>query len=435
MRKNYSLVLKIIVVVSYFFLCFFVAGHLPPLRAPDEIARFQLSNFIYLHHHLPIGTEAVVRIPHWGFSYAMEPYLPSMLAVLVMKTIGTWFSFKVAIGSLLLSARMVSVLSAVGIMIFSYKIGSRIFNKLTPTLLFVAFSSFLPQIIFLGAYLNNDIFSIFSTYMIFYFLIRGQQTRWDWCSCVGLIISVSACILTYYSAYAFVLMAVMIYFIDHKVTEKDYLIKTVTIVGGVFTLSAWFFIRNYAHFGDFLGIKTTAEYYEKFGANVAHPGGQYFNNIIEMIFSNHSIFGPDPGWLVMTIKSAIGMFGFMEVRFANKIYLLYFLILIIGCILGLNSLIRHRNNFTVTQKFMFLFLTFCLALPFALSAYASYFRDYQAQGRYVLSALLPVMLLATEGYRWLASKTHQILLYLLTGGWVLLGLYLIKTYLFPILIP
>ncbi|WP_054639574.1 hypothetical protein [Lactococcus fujiensis] len=47
----------------------------------DEQARLLVVRYIFHLNRLPIGNESAVRIPLWGFSYAMEPYFPSLVAV------------------------------------------------------------------------------------------------------------------------------------------------------------------------------------------------------------------------------------------------------------------------------------------------------------------------------------------------------------------
>ena len=41
---------------------------------------------------------------------------------------------------------------------------------------------------------------------------------------------------------------------------------------------------------------------------------------------------------------------------------------------------------------------FCILIPLGMSLYNSYYSDFQAQGRYLLPALIPLMMMITSGY-------------------------------------
>ena len=82
---------------------------LPMEQAPDEAMRYDLAKWIYEHMALPIGNEAEIVSPVWGVSYAYNPYLPSMLAALLMRVASI---FDASEQTLLVAARMVSVLAS-----------------------------------------------------------------------------------------------------------------------------------------------------------------------------------------------------------------------------------------------------------------------------------------------------------------------------------
>lgn len=93
---------------------------LPMDQAPDEAMRYDLAKWIYTHMALPVGNEEEIVSPVWGFSYAYNPYLPSMLAALLMRVASLFDTSEL---TLLVAARMVSVLASCGSVCLCFRIG------------------------------------------------------------------------------------------------------------------------------------------------------------------------------------------------------------------------------------------------------------------------------------------------------------------------
>ena len=98
-------------VFALFAMYLHLAVVLPMDQAPDKAMRFDLAKWIYTHMALPVGNEEEIVSPVWGFSYAYNPHLPSMLAALLMRVASLVDTSEL---TLLVAARMVSVLANCG---------------------------------------------------------------------------------------------------------------------------------------------------------------------------------------------------------------------------------------------------------------------------------------------------------------------------------
>ena len=109
----------------FFAIGFYCACHLGMNHAPDEYMRYDLCEYIYTHNKLPIGNEPELIDNIWGFSYAFTPYLIQCLSVVFMK-LASLFSTEPA--TLLIAARIPSVLAYALGFVFAYRIGCELLS-------------------------------------------------------------------------------------------------------------------------------------------------------------------------------------------------------------------------------------------------------------------------------------------------------------------
>lgn len=380
---------EILCMACVFFFCFYGAANIDMDFCPDEAARALLSGYIYKHGTLPTGSEKETIIQGWGFSYALKPYLAAIISAGFMKTAAI---LHLPGRFMLVMSRMGSVLSVTGLCFFCLKIGNRVFQQRASSILFAVIVCFLPQVIFLGMYQNNDALSLFAVSMEFYFLVKGHQEHWSRTSCIGLAAAVSACLLSYYIVYPWILMGGIFFIvsfvhdscIEHK--AKTIMQRAVLIFLIVLLLAGWFFIRNaMLHQGDFLGMAS-----EKISrANLEEQGAVLYS--YKSSFADGKSFweffsADNYGWVRLTGKSFIGGFGYMN-RFLSaahyKAYSIF--VLVMGVVFGITFLKDKKMFFS---KLLAVFLAFAGALVLGVSLFHSYYRDYEPQGRYVISLVL-----------------------------------------------
>ena len=385
-------------VLSVFLLCLLCACTIAPSYCPDEEGRMLLSDYIYQTGGLPTGNEPETFIDGWGFSYALRPYLSSLIGAIGMRAV-SWISSSEMV--LLAASRIGSILSITFACVFALKAGLYLFQNRWSARLYAIVICFLPQVIFLGSYQNNDMISLASVCMMLYYLIYGSRTRWCILSCVGLGVSMSICALSYYSAYFWLVTAVGYCVTDclrnASIKRKSLFIASrallILVIGSV--LAGSFFIRNaLLHNGDFLGITS-----ERVSREIAAANGErlyQYNNLCEQGYSLDEFFAyNDYWWIQATIQSFIGVFGYMDIWLPDVYYFIYYIVLIVGAVLYVVERIRCRKYFGDASILGFMLLA--SAGTFALHTYQSYCRDYQPQGRYVITLILPLAYLMAKG--------------------------------------
>ncbi|RHM59411.1 MULTISPECIES: glycosyltransferase family 39 protein [Coprobacillaceae] len=387
--------------ILIFILMFICSTRLVMSQAPDEYMRYSIPQYIVNHGTLPNGNEKEILNAIWGFSYGFTPYLPSLISVLFMKIV---MLFTHNASYLLVAARLTSVLAGSITFFICCKIGEEIFNKKITIYLFSIIVTLLPQFFYLSLYLNNDSFSVMTTALIVYAWIKGIKTNWQYFYCVFLGVSIGLCALTYYNAYGFILCSIFVYCISCYQAGFD--LKTFFVRGMIIALSAfiiggWFFIRNaMIHHGDFLGMNSMYECGEKY----AQDGYQ----LSKRMTYEHQGIGVvsmllHTNWFIDTAKSFVCASGYMKYIISNILFVGYVLLSILG--LG-STVIGLKNNYQLKFKlkpYFIICLILCMLIPIVLSIKYSYSIDYQPQGRYIMSILVPLALFISIGYEYIAN--------------------------------
>ena len=368
--------------------------HLSITFFPDESMRYDIPKYILKYGVLPKGDELEIISPIWGFSYGFTPYLPSLISVFFMK-ITSFFTTDPS--ALLIAARLTSVLSGVFTYLVCYSIGEEIFSSKKIIYLFSLMVALLPQFIFLSSYINNDAFSVLTTAFILLMWIKGIKSNWSYETCLLLGIAIGLCALTYYNAYGFILCSIFVYCIScykAKFTIKEFLIKGIIIFLSAFAVAGWFFIRNFIiHDGDFLGMNSMYECGEQY----AMEGFQMSKRqTYQVLGYRHPLL--QPAWILSTIRSFFCATGYMEHLISYPLLTIYGLIILVGFIFGMIK--RKTEKFEINTYFL-ICLLICMIIPILLSAHYSYTIDYQAQGRYVMSMMIPLMFIVSMGYNYL----------------------------------
>lgn len=451
-KKTLKLVAIVVFIIYIFSICFNMAINTAYNTAPDETMKYDVCQYIYHNLKLPHGGDESIRNEMYGMSYAFTPILSYMFSGIFMRIISLFTQNEFA---LVIAARLVSVICITIYAFVCVKISEKLF-KGTYKWLFIVFVTLLPQLIYLGSYINNDSLAIMSTAIIVYSWIRGIEKDWDWKSCVILGVGIGICALSYYNAYGYILTSIFIYIISciiKKINIKEFFKKGIVIAAIAIAIAGWWFIRSYILYdGDFLGLNTSREYGELYAMDAYKPSNratpQHQNMTLQyMLF--------DIGWIKYTIISFIGCFGYMNVFLNKKIYIFYISIVILG-IIGLIlswivNLIRkilikcfNKNKsaniddiekIKKKEKILFnIMMIINIIIPVILSLYYSYFNDLQPQGRYVMPIIIPLMYFITIGLKnicnfFIRNKiTRNIIIILFIIVWTIMPLYISFTY-------
>ena len=390
---------KVFFVLFIFILCLSWAISQPFDAGPDENMKYDVCKFIVNNGTLPHGGDETIRNPIWGISYAFQPIFSYIIGAIFMKIVMTIFSLGTLDFATVVAARLVSVLCNTGTAIFTIKIGEKLFKNKYTKWMFISLVTLLPQFVFIGSYINNDSLAIFAISIIIYSWIVGMESNWGKKSCIMLAVGIGICAISYYNAYVYILCSILLFatsFFKNKKIEFKYLfIKGIGISCIVLGICGWYFVRNIIVYdGDILGLKTENAYAEEFADNDHKPSTLMYPqragvSLIKMIF--------EMGWLKDTFKSFIAIFGYMSMLAPFFVYTFYEILILIGgigCIISFKRIFANENKNIRKLNYFFMLgivITVCLSLIY------SYTSDYQPQGRYIMTSLIPFMYFLTLG--------------------------------------
>ena len=372
---------------------------------PDEHARFLVPWYICRYGSIPNAYNEEIRIPSYGFSYALYNVFPYIVQGYVMR----FFHFFTKSQLIMLYVgRAVNILFGTGMAVMVYRISKLLFDEKKVRWLFCFFITYLPQNIFIHSYINTDSMALLSTAIIFYAWIRGYKEDFSIKACIWLSVGISLCALSYYNAYGFILSSILIfigYFIKNKrlkeMFKKGAFISVIVMLG-----IGWWFIRSFILYeGDVLGLATREKMASMYAIPELNPlTMSTFQNRGESIFT--MIF--ETPFLAEIAGSFIARFGSMSIGTSKYIYLAYYIILIIGLLSALIFVKRRdKSYFESIPKGQRIFLNtnmiFCIIMPIILLIDYAYTMDYQNQGRYILPALIPLMYYVVLGISKLLS--------------------------------
>lgn len=114
--------------------------------------------------------------------------------------------------------------------------------------------------------------------------------------------------------------------------------------------------------------------------------------------------GRTSNWLFSTVSSFIGSFSYMTVHLPMVLYLLYGALMAFGFLLFLFlAMVPHWLR-KKPQLLLFVMLLLACLITLFMDMYNTYFSDYQSQGRYLMPALVPLMVWIDDGYSSLTAK-------------------------------
>ena len=93
-------------------------------------------------------------------------------------------------------------------------------------------------------------------------------------------------------------------------------------------------------------------------------------------------------WLRMTVESFIGVFGYMLIYLPKIQYGIYYTVFF-GAIILFFVILLHQKAVR-RDKLLMLMMLFSSVITVFLHFWQSYARDYQPQGRYIITLILPL---------------------------------------------
>lgn len=434
--KHSEVILEVAFLTAVFVFTLMWAIKAPFDASPDESMRFQIAEYIMDHGSLPDGRDPSIRNANWGISYAFNPITTYIIAAGFGKITSLFTNSFTAVYR---SMRLVNVIFGTLTAFFALKIGKRLFEK-EAAWFFAVLVSFLPGAVFIHSYINMDSIAVFSTAWIVYCWVRAVQDGWTNRLCIQLAAAMSVCALSYYNAYGFLLCSALFFAgMMLKCREKQWdfremLKKGIFILILVFIFAGWWFIRNAVLYdGDILGMSTSRQYAQMYAIDELKPSNRQTPSSLGMSLYQMMIWQPGTwkyNWFATVLVSFIGTFGHMDIfmpELWSKGYLLFLFVGIIGNVFYFREKFsvsvrvisekkeKDENGTTITrilrknrvwnaQNWMHQIMILAIVIPVLLLIYYAYFSDFQAQGRYMMPALIPMMYFVTWGYDCLLKK-------------------------------
>lgn len=379
----------------------------PPLfqNAPDEHARYLVPLYICEHGTLPTGYEEELLSGGVRWSYGFYTLLPYMVQGFCMRFVSLFTDSPLA---LLYTARLVNVCCGLMMAWVVLLIARKVFREERTQWLFAFLITFLPQALFMHTYVNPDSMCMLSISLMLYGLLRGYGDEFSVKSCLILSVGIILCALSYYNAYGFILSSILLFaafFIQgKKLLWKPFLKKGLFISVIVLLCISWSFIRNYQLYdGDFIGLSAKEAYIAAGGVEriTYQNTGQ---SVFKMLFG--TIFLPK------LFATFIAAYGSMTILSWVPVYV-YYLLLFAAGILGVVFVKDAGTKPTVRPVkagenwktyFFHANMIFCMVIPVILTIQYSYTIDYQAQGRYILPALIPFAYYVSRGLEKLLER-------------------------------
>ena len=403
MEKYNKKIEKLYVIFIFLFLIMWAMAT-RATSGPDEAKKYDVCNYIATKDSLPDGRDPAIRNPVWGTSYGFTPLVSYIVSAVFLKIA---YLFTEDVQLLYVAVRLTSVLCITGMAAVVIKIGHLLFEKTAVRWLFILLTTLLPQVLYLGSYLNNDAFALFTISIIIYAWVKGIRSQWDRTSCITLAVGIGLCALSYYNAYGYILCSIPLFFLSWRsVMEKNQentlrMWKMAGVIVGISVLIAgWWFIRNGVIYqGDFLGLSTSnqcaenyaqPEYKPSLRPNPEHLGWSFY----EMLISNE--------WIKISLMTFVGIMGTDGIPVMGKIYKMLW-ILIAGGYMGMLWKLLKREKWK-ESKVLYIVFAFSIGIPIMLSFYHSYWIDFQPQGRYIMPMLIPFIYFSVEGIACILEK-------------------------------
>lgn len=380
------------------------------VNPPDEHARILVPWYIYRHGALPTGLEEEVRIPGYGFSYALYNIFPYIVQGYAMRFVGL---FTQSAQALLYAGRFVNVLSGTVMAYVVYLLSKRWFSDVGVRWVFCFGVMYLPQCLFVHTYINTDSMCLLSTAVMLLALTAAYQEGFTVKNCLLLSGGIILCALSYYNAYGYILSSIFLFVAYFgadrgRLSEayknyswKQMFMKGILISAVVLLGIGWQFIRNYILYdGDILGLVIR----DKLGVQYAMPE---VNPLTRSTYLTRGesiwamLFGSN--FLKMTFKTFVGSYGSISIYANNLLYCAFLIFFAVGSIACIFLRQPEADFFGRLSRWKRVFfhinMIFCIAMPIVLLIYYSYAVDFQRQGRYILPVIIPFMYYVVRGYQ------------------------------------
>jgi 4-amino-4-deoxy-L-arabinose transferase-like glycosyltransferase len=385
-----------------------------PGHPPDEWLHFDYVRHLFLHRALPVyGETRYIFNPELLQAHAMLPPLYYLLGVPLLALAGDQ-----PVEVQMVAVRMLSVIISTGTVAIAYALG----RVLVPTrprfaLVFAALVGFNPMFTYMSAAINSDnlvnLIAAALLLMLVYGLRQAQHhwqdyphaTLWSptrrWMIGMGALMGMG--LLTKPTiALAILGCGVMLVWMAWQSPGLPQRLRLLLVMGGwiggvALVISGWSFARNWYLYGDPVGVSLVGS---QAGSYVPRPYAA-IGSFGEMLLATREF---DP-LLPMLFQSFWGYFDHLQLLMPSRLFIILAILTVGGVGGTLLWLVRHwqRGSGERWQRASVVAGAVFIVLTVGAVLYACYRVDYQPQGRYLYTALLPLMLIIIVGWGQLAG--------------------------------
>ena len=408
------------IIIAYLVLGTLYALLTPPWQVPDEPAHYNYVRYLATHGRLPVlqmgdyDQAYLSEITSRRFDPALsidpiryEFHQPPLYYVLLVP-------LYLAFGGALLPLRLFSVFIGGAVPLLAYAIGKSLFPRHAwLSLGTAAFVAFIPQHLAMVAGVENDVLaeSLLGGILLSLVVWLQQEGVGSWWRLAGIGVLVGLGLLTKTTAYIalpLALLAVVLKAVHHRLGRRSAMLATVALMLPALLIGMPWFVRNALVYGgfDILGLRRHAQVVE----------GQL--RTAEWI-ARHGWMALPGEFIRTTFRSFWAQFGWMAVPIDGRIYTA------LGVLSGAAALgfvfwliDRQATGERASPAAVLLATSAMLTLVGYLGYNLSF---YQAQGRYLFPALIPIGLAWTLGLRKVLERENALTIAALLALAAMLG--------------
>jgi 4-amino-4-deoxy-L-arabinose transferase-like glycosyltransferase len=381
-------------------------GMVPVAEAPDELTHLWVIRFLLAHMRLPSGQEVLAAGPVAVYgSIPQLGYVPHLIAIQVLPNLTDLIAARA--GSLVMAIITVLLARAIALRIFA---GKPLLEWSLPLVLV-----FHPQLVFVGAYANNDSTACALSSAILLLLIDSLTRGLRYWRSLLVGVLTGWLVLTKYSGYG-VVPCVGIYLfvagILRRVRLTQILAHLVVAFGTAAGLSGWWFVRNsYEFHGDITGSKTLFKTWTEAYHRKVDTAGSPLLVVTQSRWWRMNFFS-FWGWFGYMTRSLprliyYGYLGFIELALFGQGYAFYRSRrgrdTIFPTFIGATAQSGSEQSKTAVWSLMWL----CVLINFAMAVYGTASGVSGPQGRYFFSSEIPLMALLLAGLAKLPAKHRR----------------------------
>ncbi len=376
-----------LIILIHILLAFIYWSYTPLGLPPDEGPHGFYVNYLVEKHSLPVFDPNDRN----NYEFHQPPLYYTLGAPFIM--LGKLLNLSESV----YAVRFLSILLGALSLIFIYHTIQLIFEDKRISLVGTIFAALLPTHVMLSSSVSNDILAelIFSVglYLIIYQLLKGLS--WKLTILTGVV--AGAAILTKTTCILIIpvyLVMMLLLLLKKEIPVKTILSHILISMGIGLLAGGWWLVRNNMLYGDPFGLKI----FENAFRNTAKP--EYFFEQGLSVFQYIMLVAG------LTFASFWGVFGHMKIFMPTWVYISLAIIFVPASILSIIVWCREIKNKPVLKNIGIVCITLLLLTLLSFIRFNITF--FQAQGRYLYPALIPISMLAAL---WISKKFSPLFIF------------------------